>query len=93
MAKQRELIGTVVSDKMNKTRVVRVVRKVKHPKYDRITKAYRTFKAHDEKNEARMGDEVRIVQSRPLSKEKTFRISGIVKKAQLSSHEIEDGIK
>jgi small subunit ribosomal protein S17 len=90
MGKHKELQGVVVRDKMTKTVVVRVVRKVKHPTYDRIIKTYRKFKVHDEKQEAKAGDEVRIIQTRPLSKEKKFRILSIVKKASMPAAEIKD---
>jgi len=80
MAKQRELIGTVVSDKMQKTIVVRTMHKAKHPKYNRILKKYNKFKVHDEKGLAKTGDTVRIVATRPMSKEKTFRLAEIIKK-------------
>jgi small subunit ribosomal protein S17 len=82
MGKKKELTGTVVSDKMAKTIVVKVMRKEKHPTYDRIIKTYSKFKAHDEKNSAHIGDTVTIVQTRPLSKEKHFRLLSIDKKAQ-----------
>lgn len=80
MAKQRELIGTVVSDKMQKTIVVRTMHKAKHPKYNRILKKYNKFKVHDEKGLAKTGDTVRIVATRPMSKEKTFRLAEVIKK-------------
>ena len=86
-------MGTVIGDKMAKTCVVRVVRKIKHPKYNRIIKTYNKFKAHDEKNEANVGDEVVIRQTRPLSKDKFFRLVSIVKKAQGSTVEINDEVK
>ena len=82
MGKKKELTGTVVSDKMAKTIVVKVMRKEKHPTYDRIIKTYKKFKAHDETNSAHIGDTVTIVQTRPLSKDKVFRLLTIVKKAQ-----------
>lgn len=84
MAK-KELTGTVISDKMNKTRVVRIVRKVKHPKYNRVLKTYNTFKVHDEKNESKAGDEVKVVACRPLSKDKSFRLLAVVKKASVAA--------
>ncbi len=93
MGRKKEYLGTVVGDKMAKTCVVRVIRKIKHPKYNRIIKTYNKFKAHDEKKEAHIGDEVRIQQTRPLSKDKFFRLIGIVKKAQASTVEINDEVK
>jgi small subunit ribosomal protein S17 len=83
MAKQRELIGTVVSDKMQKTIVVRTMHKAKHAKYNRILKKYNKFKVHDEKGLAKTGDTVRIVATRPISKEKTFRLAEIIKKEEI----------
>jgi small subunit ribosomal protein S17 len=82
MGKKKELTGTVVSDKMAKTIVVKVMRKEKHPRYDRIIKTYKKFKAHDETNSAHIGDTVTIIQTRPLSKDKVFRLLSIDQKAQ-----------
>lgn len=80
--KRKERIGVVVSDRMNKTIVVRVTRTVRHPLYDRIIKKYKKFKVHDEKNIAKVGDIVRIQETRPLSKEKYFRLVEIIKRAE-----------
>jgi small subunit ribosomal protein S17 len=82
MGRKKELTGSVVSDKMAKTIVVKVMRKEKHPVYDRIIKTYKKYKAHDESNSAHIGDTVTIIQTRPLSKDKVFRLLTIVKKAQ-----------
>ncbi|MCX7927885.1 MAG: 30S ribosomal protein S17 [Candidatus Omnitrophica bacterium] len=92
MAKQKLLTGVVVSDKMDKTIIVKVMHKIRHPKYNRIVKRYNKFKVHDEKEQAHVGDTVTIAKTRPLSKEKYFRLVGIVKKAQLLSHEIKEQI-
>ena len=73
------LLGTVVSDKMNKTRVVQVTWKSKHAVYDKLTKHVRKFKAHDENNTSKMGDQVRLMETRPLSKDKRWVISEIMK--------------
>ena len=70
----RRLIGKVISDKMVKTRVVKVDLQKKHPKYLRYFKVSKKFKAHDEKNEYKIGDEVIIQETRPLSKEKRWKI-------------------
>ena len=78
---RKNLEGIVVSDKMNKTRVVRVSRTVKHPFYEKIMKKSKKFHAHDENNEAREGDVVEISSTRPLSKLKRWRIVRIVKAA------------
>lgn len=82
MGKRREYEGVVLSDKMQKTIIVKVTRMSKHPKYGKITKKYSKFKAHDEKNTAKTGDTVRIVETRPLSKDKRYRLKAIAKKAR-----------
>lgn len=74
-------VGSVVSTKMAKTIVVEVSRRVPHPIYKRIINKRKKFYAHDEKSEARMGDVVRIVESRPLSKTKRWTLGAIVRKA------------
>jgi len=74
----RKLQGVIVSDKMNKTRVVAVTRFKKHPRYLKYYKVTKKFKAHDEKNEYKLGDKVIIEETRPLSKEKRWRIKGFV---------------
>jgi len=71
---RRKLRGVVVSDKMQKTRVVEVVRFKKHPKYLKYYKTTSRFKAHDEKNEYKTGDAVVVEETRPLSKDKRWRI-------------------
>lgn len=76
--KKRRLTGIVVSDKMSKTRVVAVERFKKHPKYLKYYRLTRRFKVHDENNEYRSGDKVVIEETRPLSKEKRWRIIGKV---------------
>ncbi len=79
--KQKKVLeGTVVSTKMDKTVVVRVDSRIKHPLYGKTITRSKNFKAHDEKNECREGDFVRIIECRPLSKDKTFRLSSIVKR-------------
>lgn len=72
--KKRKLTGVVVSDKMNKTRVVEIERYKKHPKYLKQFRITKRFKAHDEKNEYKTGDKVIIEETRPLSREKRWRI-------------------
>ena len=74
-------VGIVVSDKMDKTVVVAIKDNVKHPLYKKIIKRTVKFKAHDEKNEAKTGDTVVIMETRPLSATKRFRLVEIVKKA------------
>ncbi len=75
-------IGKVVSDKMDKTIVVAVVDNVKHPLYGKIVKRTYKLKAHDEKNECQIGDRVKVMETRPLSKDKRWRLVEIVEKAK-----------
>ena len=75
-------VGTVVSDKMDKTIVVAVKDSVKHPLYKKILKRTVKFKAHDENNECGIGDRVMIMETRPLSKDKRWRMVKIVEKAK-----------
>ena len=75
-------VGVVVSDKMDKTIVVAVKDSVQHPLYKKILKRTKKFKAHDENNEAGLGDTVQIMETRPLSKMKRWRLVKIVEKAQ-----------
>lgn len=77
--RRKYLQGTVVSDKMNKTRVVRVQWVAKHAKYQKVVRSASKYKAHDEKNETKTGDVVRIMETRPLSKDKRWVIMGVVK--------------
>ncbi len=79
---RKERIGVVVSNKMDKSIVILVERKVKHPKYGKFVKRSTKFMAHDEKNEAGIGDTVRIMETRPLSKNKCWRLVEIVEKAK-----------
>jgi len=74
--------GRVVSDKMDKTVVVAVETLVRHPLYGRIVRRTSKFKAHDENNECRIGDVVEIVETRPLSREKRWRVSRVIEKAK-----------
>lgn len=75
-------IGKVVSDKMDKTIVVAVVDNVKHPLYGKIVKRTYKLKAHDENNECSIGDRVKVMETRPLSKDKRWRLVEIVEKAK-----------
>lgn len=75
-------IGLVVSDKMNKSIVVAVERKVKHPMYGKFVKTTTKFKAHDEENTCGIGDKVLIMETRPLSKTKNWRLVEILEKAK-----------
>lgn len=74
--------GKVVSDKMEKTVVVAVESRVRHPLYGRIVRRSKRFKAHDERNEYHVGDTVEITECRPLSKEKTWRVSRLIERAR-----------
>ena len=75
-------VGTVVSDKMDKTVVVAIQDNVKHPLYKKIIKRTVKFKAHDEKNECGVGDKVEIMETRPLSNDKRWRVTRIIEKAK-----------
>ena len=77
---RKEIIGIVISDKMNKTVSVQVERTTRHPLYGKVMRNYTTFKAHDEKNEAKKGDRVRIEETRPLSKTKRWRLIAVLEK-------------
>ena len=79
---RKERTGTVVSDKMEKTVVVAIANKVKHPLYGKTVNRTKKFKAHDENNECGVGDVVRIMETRPLSKDKHWRVVEIVEKAK-----------
>ena len=79
---RKEKVGVVKSNKMDKSIVVSVIRKVKHPKYGKFLKKTSTFVAHDEKNECGVGDVVKIMEIRPLSKRKNWRLVEIVQKAK-----------
>ena len=79
---RKERIGVVTSDKMEKSIVVSVERKVKHPKYGKFVKKTTRFVAHDENNECHVGDTVRIMETRPLSKSKNWRMVEIVERAK-----------
>ena len=78
--KRKDLQGLVVSNKMNKTVVVQVERKFAHPKFKKVVKSTSKYKAHDEENECNPGDFVSIVETRPLSKTKRWRLLEIIKK-------------
>ena len=75
-------VGLVTSDKMDKTIVVSIVDNVKHPLYGKIVKRTYKLKAHDEKNECRIGDRVKVMETRPLSKDKRWRLVEIMEKAK-----------
>lgn len=79
---RKERIGTVTSDKMEKSIVVSVERKVKHPKYGKFVKKTTKFVAHDENNDCNVGDTVKIMETRPLSKNKNWRLVEILERAK-----------
>jgi len=79
---RKERIGVVTSDKMQKSIVVSVERKVKHPKYGKFVKKTTKFVAHDENNDCNIGDTVRIMETRPLSKSKNWRLVEIIERAK-----------
>ena len=79
---RKERVGLVRSTKMDKTIVVAVERKVKHPKYGKFVKKTSTFMAHDDKNECGAGDTVKIMETRPMSKNKRWRLVEIIEKAK-----------
>jgi small subunit ribosomal protein S17 len=79
--KRQEKVGTVTSNKMQKTVVVTVKRQVIHPLYKRVVRRSKKFMAHDEKNDCRVGDTVRIVETRPLSARKRWRVVEVIARA------------
>ncbi len=88
---RKEKLGIVVSDKMDKTITVRVERVSRHPVYNRSIKTATKFKAHDEANTAKLGDVVRIQETRPLSKTKRWRLAEVVKRAAGAGAEEKEG--
>jgi small subunit ribosomal protein S17 len=84
---RKERVGSVISDKMNKTIVVRVERRLQHPRFKKVVTRYKKFYAHDEQRQARLGDRVRIQETRPLSKTKSWRLVEIMERAAASAAE------
>ena len=80
--KKREWVGRVLSNKMNKTVVVSVERSVTHPLYRKVLRRISKFKAHDEQNVCKIGDRVRMVETRPISKDKHWRVVEVIQKGQ-----------
>src|SRR5512142_107498 len=78
---RKERVGEVISNKMAKTIIVRVERRFPHPKFKKVVTGYKKFYAHDEKSEAKVGDRVRIEETRPLSKTKRWRLVEVVERA------------
>ncbi len=79
--KRKSYIGRVISDKMDKTVVLAVTRRIAHARYNKVVNRTTKFKAHDEKNECKIGDLVRFIETRPLSKEKRWKVLEIIEKA------------
>ena len=79
---RKVMVGTVTSNKMDKTVVVSVATNVKHPKYGKIVKRTYKLKAHDEENVCQMGDKVKVMETRPLSKDKRWRLVEIIERAK-----------
>jgi small subunit ribosomal protein S17 len=82
--RRKELVGTVVSNKMDKTAVVSVERRIRHPLYRKIIRRTTRYKAHDPRNEVNLGDVVRLEETRPLSKEKRWRIAAILTRGDVA---------
>ena len=82
--RQNTKVGVVISDKMEKTRTIAVQRSIRHPFYKKIIRRTSTFHAHDEKNVSRVGDTVKIVETRPLSKLKRWRLVEVLNKARVT---------
>ncbi len=81
-ANRKTRVGMVVSDKMDKTVVVAIADRVKHPLYKKIVKRTYKLKAHDENNECKVGDKIKVMETRPLSRDKRWRLVEIVEKAK-----------
>ncbi len=79
---RKSRVGSVVSDKMDKTIVVSVETRISHPLYKKYIKVTKKYKAHDENNECRVGDKVKITETRPLSKQKRWRVVEIIERAK-----------
>ena len=82
-AYRRIVVGRVLSDKMQQTVVVEITRLTKHQRYNKLVKRITKVKAHDEKNECRVGDKVRLMETRPLSKEKQWRVVEVIGRAAI----------
>ena len=79
--KRKTYIGRVISDKMDKTVVLAVTRRIAHSRYNKVVKRTTKYKAHDEKNECKVGDMVRVIETRPISKDKRWKVLEIIEKA------------
>lgn len=85
VSNKKRFVGSVVSDKMDKTVVVRVERLVRHPRYGKVLRRTKRYKVHDEGNACRVGDVVRIVESRPLSREKRWIVEEILRRSEIEA--------
>lgn len=92
MGHRKEFVGRVISNRMQKTIVVQVVRFKKHPKYNRVVRFVTKFKVHDENKLAQPGDIVKIQETRPLSKDKFFRLKEVLKKSQQAAVELAEDL-
>ncbi len=88
--KRQSIIGTVISDRMDKTVVVQVETLKQHPKYKKYIRNRKNYKAHDEENGCELGDVVRCMETRPISKEKRWRVIEVIRKHYVSTLEVED---
>jgi small subunit ribosomal protein S17 len=83
-SQRKRLVGTVVSAKMDKTAVVEVERTARHPLYEKVMRLRKKYKVHDEENTCRVGDTVQIVESRPLSRQKHWRVDEILERSKIA---------
>jgi small subunit ribosomal protein S17 len=81
-ATRKTRVGVVVSDARDKTITVEITQSMRHPRYDKVVRSRKQFHVHDEANDAKMGDTVRIVETRPLSKTKRWRVAEVVERAR-----------
>ena len=81
-ATRKTRVGVVVSDARDKTITVEITQSMRHPRYDKVVRSRKQFHVHDEANDAKLGDTVRIVETRPLSKTKRWRVSEVVERAR-----------
>jgi small subunit ribosomal protein S17 len=81
--KRKSYIGRVISDKMDKTVVAAVTRRIAHPRYNKVVNRTTKFKVHDEKNECKVGDLVKFIETRPISKDKRWKVIEVLEKAMV----------
>jgi small subunit ribosomal protein S17 len=85
VSQKKQLVGSVVSDKMDKTVVVQVERLVRHPRYGKVLRRVKKYKAHDDSNVCRVGDVVRIIESRPISREKRWVVEEVLRRTGIGA--------